>query len=350
MMNCKDIENILSLYEDDLLSDAEKQAVEQHLKSCSKCAKAFAQLQKTGSLVDGLAEVEPPPWFKQKIMSRVREEAAKKSLAQKWLYPLRIRIPIQIMATIVVAVFAVYIYRSVNNQTKVGMPMTSPTVMETKKDMLSEQTTKLSETDKTVIKEKVYVLKDAQKGKIVMHDLPAGSNVVKTRELKKSMPPENESAQTMDMAKTMNGGAAVDRKDAYFAASPEKQTEQAKVVTPSSVAMERKKERYVLDDSMKQSEAPAKRIIMPRAVHSLHVANTDDAVGRVEKILEKYEAKNIVKQTPNGKIFFTAEIKAHRMKDFVAQLKTIGRVEGKDMPVVDGIEGDIPVLIEILSH
>ena len=83
MMNCKDVEKKLPLYEDNLLSGEDKQAVEEHLKSCSKCAKALVQLQKAGRLVEGLAEVEPPPWFKQKIMSRVREEAAKKSLAQK---------------------------------------------------------------------------------------------------------------------------------------------------------------------------------------------------------------------------------------------------------------------------
>ena len=350
MMNCKDVENNLPLYEDDVLSVAEKQAVEHHLKSCSKCAKSLAQLRKTGKLVEGLAEVEPPPWFKQKIMSRVREEAEKKSLAQKWFYPLRIKIPVQIMAAIVIAVLAVYIYRSGDEQMKVVMPPTSPTpVMETKKDLFSEQTTKLSEADKTVVKKKVYVPEGAQNENIVTQDLPAGSSVVKTRELKKSIPPGNERARTIDMAKTVKGDAAIDRKDTSFATLPEKQTEQAKVVSPSSVGLERKKEGYVLGDSMKQSEAPAKQIIMPKAVFSLRVSNTNTAVEEVEKILKKYEAKKIVKQTPNGKVFLTAEIKAQKMKDFVAQLKTIGRVEGKDMPV-DSVEGDIPIVIEIVSN
>ena len=349
MMNCKDVENNLPLFEDNLLSSAEKKALEQHLKSCSKCAKALAQLQKTGRLVEGLEEMEPPPWFKQKIMSRVREEAEKKSLAQKWFYPLRIKIPVQIMAAIVIAVLAVYIYRSGDEQMKVVMPPTSPTpVMETKKDLFSEQTTKLSEADKTVVKKKGYVPEGTQNEKIVTQDLPAGSSVVKTRELKKPMPLENE-RRAMDMAKTVKGDADVDRKDTYFATLPEKQTEQAKVVSPSSVGLERKKEGYVLGNSMKQSEAPAKKIIMPKAVFSLRVSNTNAAVGEVEKILKKYEAKKIVKQTPNGKVFLTAEIQAQKMNDFIAQLRTIGRVEGKDMPV-DSVEGDIPIVIEIVSN
>jgi hypothetical protein len=349
MMNCKDVENNLPLFEDNLLSSAEKKALEQHLKSCSKCAKALAQLQKTGRLVEGLEEMEPPPWFKQKIMSRVREEAEKKSLAQKWFYPLRIKIPVQIMAAIVISVLAVYIYRSGDEQMKVVMPPTSPTpVMETKKDLFSEQTTKLSEADKTVVKKKGYVPEGTQNEKIVTQDLPAGSSVVKTRELKKSMRLGNE-RRAMDMAKTVKGDADVDRKDTYFATLPEKQTEQAKVVSPSSVGLERNKEGYVLGNSMKQSEAPAKKIIMPKAVFSLRVSNTNAAVGEVEKILKKYEAKKIVKQTPHGKVFLTAEIQAQKMNDFVAQLRTIGRVEAKDMPV-DSVEGDIPMVIEIVSN
>ena len=347
MMNCKDVENNLPLYEDNLLSGAEKQAIEQHLKSCSNCEKALAQLQKTGRLVESLVEVEPPPWFKQKIMSRVREEAEKKSLTQKWFYPLRIKIPVQIMVTIVIAVFAVYIYRSGDEQMKVVMMPTSPTpVMETKNNQLSEQTTKLSEADKPVVKKKVYVPEGAQDEKNVAQDLSAGSSVVKTLGLKKSMPLGNERAGAMDMAKTVKGDTAVDRKDKYFATLPEKKTEQAKAVSPSSVGLERKKEGYVLGDSMRKSEAPAKQIIMPKAVFLLRVANTNAAVGEVEKILDRYAAKKIVKQKTNGKVLLTAEIKAQKMKDFVAQLKTIGRVEGKDM-TVDSAEGDIPVVIEI---
>jgi len=349
-MNCKDVENNLPLYEDNLLSDAEKQAIEQHMQSCSKCAKAFTQLQKTGRLVEGLEEVETPPWFKQKIMSRVRKEAEKKSLVQKWFYPLRIKIPVQIMATIVVAVFAVYIYRSVNEQMKVVMLPTSPTpVMETKKDQFSEQTTKLSETDRTIMKKKGYVPEGVQNEKIVPQDLPAGSSAVKMQGLKQSMQLENEHARAMDMAKNVKGEESFDRKDAYFATLPEKQTEQAKIVLPSSVGLERKNEGYVLGYSMKQSAAPAKQIIMPKAVFSLLVANTNAALGEVEKILKKYEAKKIVKQTPNGKVFLTAEIKAQKMDDFVVQLKTIGRVEERDMPV-DSVQGDISVVVEIVSN
>jgi hypothetical protein len=111
-----------------------------------------------------------------------------------------------------------------------------------------------------------------------------------------------------------------------------------------------KKEGYVLGVSRKQSEAPSKQISIVKAVFSLRGANTDDAIRKVEKILEKkYEAKNIEKQTSNSTVFLTAEIKVQKMKYFIAQLNTIGRVEMKDMPL-DSIEGDISVTIEIVSN
>lgn len=347
MTNCKDIENNLPLYEDNLLSGAEKQAVEQHLKSCSNCAKALAQLQKVGRLVEGLVKVEPPPWFKQKIMSRVREEAEKKSLAQKWFYPLRIKIPVQIMATIVIAVLAVYIYRSGDEQMKAVLPPTvMAPVMETKKDQLSEQATKPSDADKIVDKEKIAAKKDIRDEKMVMQDLSTGSSVVKTRG---AIPQENVRAEADDMAEFVKGDAAVDKREANYTALSGKQAQPTKAMSSSNVMLERKKEGYVLGASMKQSEAPAKQIIIPKTVISLSVANANTAVGEVEKILNKYEAKKIVKQTPDGKVFLTAEIKAQKIKDFIAQLKTIGRVEGGNIPA-DNFESDMPVVIEIVNN
>ena len=347
MMNCKDIEYSLSLYLDNLLSPANKRAIEEHLTSCPQCSKELAQLQQTGKLVDGLGEVEPPPWFKQKIMARVREEAEKKSLAQKWFYPLRIKIPVQIMATIVIAVLAVYIYRSGDEQMRSVLPPTVPApVMETKKDQLSEQATKPSDADKTFVKEKIAAKKYIRDEKIVLQDLPVGSNVLKTRG---AIPQENVRAEADDMAEFVKGDAAVDKREANYTALSGKQAQPTKAMSPSNVMLERKKEGYVLGASMKQSEAPAKQIIISKTVISLSVANANTAVGEVEKILNKYEAKKIVKQTHDGKVFLTAEIKAQKIKDFIAQLKTIGRVEGKNIPA-DNFESDMPVVIEIVNN
>ena len=135
MKNCKDIENSLPLFAEGLLSNAEKKVAEEHLAECADCSKALADLKKVAAMTQALQEVEPPPWFKQRIMARVREEAEKKSFAQKWFYPLRIKIPIQVMATIVIAIIAVYIYRSGDEQMKAILPPAPQPVMEVQQEL-----------------------------------------------------------------------------------------------------------------------------------------------------------------------------------------------------------------------
>jgi hypothetical protein len=343
MMNCKDIENGLPLYLDNLLSPEDKRAVEEHLKSCPQCTKVLLQLQKTGKLVDGLAEVEPPPWFKQKIMTRVREEADKKSFTQKWFYPLRVKIPIQVFATVFIVLLAVYIYRAGNEQFKEVLPPQAPTpVMENEKDKLSERTTKLPEVHKTVVKKKVSAKKGIRDEEMVMYDVSPGAVAPKTQELKKAMPQENVRAGEVDMAKAMKRDAAAEKKAETYAAMPAQST-------PSpTLEMERRKG-YTLGTAMKESKAPEAQSVVRKATVSVRVTNINTVVGEVEKLLIKYEAKKVVKQMSEGKATFAVELKDKNIKDLIAQLKVIGRVEEKGIPA-DTAEGDIPVVIEILSN
>ena len=84
MKTCKDIKNSLPLYLDDSLSDTDKKAVEEHLKTCPNCTKTITQLSKTETLVNSLTDVNPPPWLKYRIMARVREEAERKALFKNY--------------------------------------------------------------------------------------------------------------------------------------------------------------------------------------------------------------------------------------------------------------------------
>ncbi len=350
MKNCKDIENSLPLYLDNLLSPGDKRAVEEHLKLCPQCSKALADLKKTAAMTQGLSEVEPPLWFKQRIMARVREEADKKSLVQTWFYPLRIKIPIQVFATIFITVLAVYVYRAGNEQFKEVLPPQAPTpVMEAEKDKLSEQTSKFFEANKTVVKKKVSAKKGIRDEEIVMYDVSPGSGAPKADERGKTAPQENIPAVAGNIASPVQRERAADKKDASYSALMSKQAEPAKTMPPPSVELERKKEGYVLGVSMKQSRAPEAQSIMPKSSISVHVRDLKTAVGEVEKLLNKYEAKKIVKQMPEGKAILTAELKVKNIKDLMAQLKTIGKVEEKGMPAYSA-ERDISVVIEILNN
>ena len=126
-MLCEEIEKRLPAFEEDHLPPEEEKMMEEHFDSCPRCSRALADLKKTKEIVQGLDEVEPPPFFEQRIMSRVREEAGQKQgFLQKFFYPLRIKIPIQVLATIVVAVLAFHVYRTGEPDMKQTAPPSTP--------------------------------------------------------------------------------------------------------------------------------------------------------------------------------------------------------------------------------
>ncbi|HXX56728.1 MAG TPA: DUF2275 domain-containing protein [Thermodesulfovibrionales bacterium] len=111
-MDCKTIQESLSAFIDGALSAEEKLLVEEHLKSCSKCGEALGDLRKTVERVRQIEEVEAPPWLAEKIMARVRSERPpKRGLFRTLFYPLRIKLPIEACAAILIAVVAMHILK-----------------------------------------------------------------------------------------------------------------------------------------------------------------------------------------------------------------------------------------------
>jgi hypothetical protein len=118
-MTCSEIESLLPAYLERLLPPEQQETIDGHLASCPGCSRACGDLRKAQGLLQDLPEVEPPPFFEQRIMARVREEAAQKQgILRKFFYPLYIKIPLQAFATLVVAVTAFSIYRTILPEVK----------------------------------------------------------------------------------------------------------------------------------------------------------------------------------------------------------------------------------------
>src|SRR4030042_533409 len=135
-MTCSEIENRLPAFLEELLSPEEGKSVEAHLASCNRCRRAFADLRRAQELVQGLGEVEPPPFFEQWIMSRVREEAEKKpGILRKLFYPLHTKVPIQALATVLIAVLAFHVFQVGEPERKgvapLPIPLAEPGTVET---------------------------------------------------------------------------------------------------------------------------------------------------------------------------------------------------------------------------
>jgi hypothetical protein len=129
-MQCDIIQEQLSAYLEDALSPAEKGIIDDHLGSCPKCRKSLADLEMTIGSIKGLDEIIPPPWLTQKVMTRVKAEAEykKRSLLQKLFYPLHIKLPIEAVSIFLVAITALYVFKSMEPELKTTMTSSEETV------------------------------------------------------------------------------------------------------------------------------------------------------------------------------------------------------------------------------
>lgn len=147
-MKHDDVRHKLSEYIDGSVADDEKRGIEEHLKTCPACAEALRELEKTVAHIRSLEEVEPPAWMTQKIMAHVRsaaeeEEGAlsglahaaraaarprsaqgspqpaaapapheKESLFRRLFTPFLVKIPLQAVGVLFLAVTAFSIYQA----------------------------------------------------------------------------------------------------------------------------------------------------------------------------------------------------------------------------------------------
>ncbi|MBN1470700.1 MAG: DUF2275 domain-containing protein [Syntrophaceae bacterium] len=316
MKKCKDIQNNLPLYLDDSLSAADKKAVEEHLKICPQCTKTLSQLSKTETLVNSLHPVDPPPRFKQEIMAKVREEAEKKNLIQKLFYPLQIKIPVQIFATVCIAVVAVYIYRAGEEQMKEAVPSSAPApVVEFQKSQLPEQKMRTSTDTEDIQQEDQLKQTSVMQKESVPALLPDTAGDVKQREAKGIKADKHESAPAVESA-----------------ASP-------------APAVDKGNEQHVMDAAVKTSGVLKAKGHLIKSNIFLKVRDMDIAVEETEKLLAKYEAKNITSHMKQDKNVITAQLKSLKMKDFLTQLEKIGNIEENILPVADA-EENVFIVVE----
>lgn len=344
-MNCKDIENILPLYPDDLLSAAEKQAIEEHLKTCPKCCKELGYLQQTAKMAHDVKEVDSPPWFKQKIMAEVRAAAEQKSFLHKWFYPLRIKIPVQIIATIVITVLAFYIYQAGEQEMKAVLPDAAPVVEEPKEAASTQaEAQKESVFPGQRIKKKVGPRgggNSVENG--IAYDVSpgVGDGTFPKKEEKKSV--ADKIAAEKDMARDRtreSSGAMLSTKQELPAPASPVEKRAAAQIGASRKSMAYKATVPAAPQPMMDVYRQKQTVI------SIYAKDIDGAAKNIEKILGKYEAQNIVKQTLARQVTITAELKTQSIKAFVEQLETIGKVEEKVLPP-DNSEQYNVVIIEI---
>ncbi len=311
MKTCKDIEDLLPIYPDGKLDASERKAVEEHLASCEACRRLLADLEETGSMIARLPDAEEPPWFQEKIMAQVRAEADKKSFAQKWFYPLRFKIPLQIAATLVIAVLAVYLYRSGNEEVQSILPGTSAPRIETQAERLPDVPKEPSPAAH------ISATGQAQgKGEQSLKKADVDTPGPKARAFRPGFESDTDCGNKVCTSEELFS---------YDAMPEERPTSTPPAALPSVA-----KHKSAIQ-AMEQTVA-AVRGEESAALLILKVSDVDRAANDAENILQKSGAVNIVKEILEEKTTLRASIDNRQASGVIARLSGLGRVAGKTLP------------------
>lgn len=125
-MNCEEVQEQLSDLLDKSLEIERSQEIQEHLVACSVCSAEMASLAEYQQLMSNLPVIEPPAGFTARVMAEVRETAHPPTLWERLFLPLRIRIPLQATAVVLIAALAAYIYQKEPLQRESGVSFPQP--------------------------------------------------------------------------------------------------------------------------------------------------------------------------------------------------------------------------------
>ena len=108
-MNCEEVQTQLPDYLERSLGLKASALIDEHLADCARCRQETELLGECMRQVSALPILEPPPGFVQRVMIRVREEEAQPGIWQRLTQPLRVKIPIQATALVMVGILGIYL-------------------------------------------------------------------------------------------------------------------------------------------------------------------------------------------------------------------------------------------------
>jgi anti-sigma factor RsiW len=301
-MECSDVQEKLSAYVDGMVSSEEKMFIDEHLKVCQKCNDSLAALKKTLQYVRDLEEVEPPPWLVQKVMARVREEAEQRRGMLAWLfYPLHIKLPIEAIAVILIAITTVYVFRTVQPEMKLA------------KAPLEEVRTRTYSEEK----EKAPVI---GRGKPEPAKPREQFMAAEEREIprEKYREPSRAPSRVAKREKAMPSAGVVSKDESQpTAVSPELRL----------ARVEGKKEGIRLALTVEEIEAATKEL---------------------ERAFVELEGRIINREHAEGRSLIVAELDSRKMHELMERLKLLGEIEEKPA-TLEAREGDVEIWIEIFG-
>lgn len=110
-MNCEETDMQLSEFLDRTLDGDYFRNVREHLAGCPRCSEELAGLAECRRLVSNLGIVEPPVGLVTRVMADVREAAHRPGILERLFPPIRLKIPLQAAAVVLIGILSVYLYQ-----------------------------------------------------------------------------------------------------------------------------------------------------------------------------------------------------------------------------------------------
>ncbi len=351
-MTCKEIEERLPGLLDGALPETETKRIEAHLETCASCRKAFADLRRSDERVKSLEEVEPPPWLRTRVMTRVREEAGQKEgILRKLFYPLHVKVPIQALATVLIAVVAWNVYKTGEPEfRRMAPPSTAvqeyPQAQAPPADGPAAGIAKRDESP-AAREKKAFAPPPVQRNEpapqraaTVREETTADAEkpVERLEAAKRAAEPPKDEDAWRDTGAARPGGA-----DRVLEAPARDQKQKAVKAPVGAVAKE----------AGKQEARPAAAPAMPAAVSArpelemiLSARDPGAAANEVVAILKQVGAQTVDRQTREVRVYLTARIKTERLEALREKLRSLGPVQESvhDAPRPGG---DLTITIEI---
>jgi Putative zinc-finger len=109
-VTCHDVREQLSALLDDALSTPERAVLDAHLATCAECRRELEQLRGTVALLGRLGPVHAPAGFVDRVVTQVYRPSRTRRLLDALFRPLRVKLPLEAAAVLLVGVAALYVY------------------------------------------------------------------------------------------------------------------------------------------------------------------------------------------------------------------------------------------------
>ena len=122
-MTCEEARELFSARVDEALASADAARLDAHLAECAECRVALARFERTVSLVRGIPPAHAPAGFVDRVLEKAHPVSWPRRVARRLFVPMRIKLPMEAAALVLVAGLAVMTFRQSPEMQRLESPV-----------------------------------------------------------------------------------------------------------------------------------------------------------------------------------------------------------------------------------